>query len=100
MTAYDLLTDKITFALGGGIIALAGSYFSFSRDILKEISFIKGQNALLLHRFQLLDKMHERVTSLDKDHDRVRYDLNNAWSVIRSLKGGNNGTGPTSQHDE
>lgn len=98
MTVYEILTDKVTWALGGGLIALAGSYFSFSRDILKELHFLKGQNSLLLHRFQLLDKMHERVTSLDKDQDRVRYDLNNCWTAIRNLRGGQNGTS-TSRHE-
>lgn len=87
-----VLEHRVTWALMAAIATLIGAYFSFSRDILRELHFIRGQNSFLLKRFEMLDKVQERIAAMDRDADRLKYDLNNAWTKIRDLKGDRNGS--------
>lgn len=99
MTLQEALNHRLTWALGSGLLTVVVAYFTFSRDILKELHFLKGQNAFLLKRFELLDKVHDRVLGLDRDSYKVRYDLDNAWKEIRNIKGGK-GNGSHHAHAE
>ncbi len=94
ITLEQALTHKATIGviafLGGSLITIIGQYFAFSRDMGQSLSFIRGQNSLLLDRFKLLDKVVEKMVSIDKDVDKAKADINSAWQAIRTLNGGSN----------
>jgi hypothetical protein len=72
--------------LGGGFASLLGSYFMFSRDMSKEVSFIKGQLVMVIQHLSHLPKIAESHAVLDKDHARTRAELNAAFEKIRSME--------------
>lgn len=92
MTLQALLESKLVWALGGGLVSLTMAYFAFSRDITRDLSYIKGQLSMLLERFKAQDKIQEKVITLDNEQIKVKHDLQNAWNAIRKIQGGANGS--------
>lgn len=100
MTLQALLDSKLVWALGGALISLTMAYFAFSKDITKELAFIRGQLSALLKHLDRQNVTHDRVVVLDREHVKVRHDLDNAFKAIRELKEGvsNGSAAETSGH--
>lgn len=96
MTLSAVLEHRFTWALLALLGGVIGSYFLFNRETLKEIYVVKGMLAALLQRGQECEKVKEKVIVLDKDHDKTKYDVRNAWTAIREIKQGGSPNGNAS----
>lgn len=86
MTLYDVINHKLVWALFGALVSVVVAYFTFSRDILREIFQLKGQSLLLLRRLEAIDRIQEILVGVNRDTDRLKYDLNNCWTEVRKLR--------------
>lgn len=97
MTPLDILSHRLTLSLLGVLGGVIGSYFLFNRETLKEIYVVKGMLAALLQRGQECEKVKEKIIVLDKDHDKTKYDVRNAWTAIREIKQGGAANGSVAE---
>ncbi len=86
MTVESLLDSKPVWALGGALVSLTLAYFSFTKDILKELGLLKGQNILIFDKLRVVEKLQEKTAFLKEGLDRARYDVDAAHEKLRELK--------------
>jgi hypothetical protein len=86
VTTHDLITNPVFCGVFGALVAVVGAFFAFTREVGKDLGFLKGETSVIRESIEAVDKVMDKVIEIDKEQTRIKYDVERAWEAIREVK--------------